>query len=83
MTKQSPSTYYSCQSPQEMVPPRICLPRQYWLTTRRRSAAEKDQLRAFIFIFAIASPVAAACMLRIVIAVADGVGKIKRSSRAT
>jgi len=44
---------------------------------------EKAMLNAFIFIFAIISPVAAPCMERIVIAVADGVGKTSLNSRAT
>lgn len=52
-------------------------------TTRRMNDTEKEMLNAFIFIFAISSPVAAPCIDRIVIAVADGVGKTSLSSRAT
>ena len=59
------------------------IPGAYWDTTRSRKATAKEMLRAFILSFAISSPVAAACILRIVMAVADGVGKMSRSSRAT
>ena len=59
------------------------MPMAYCDATRRMRAAENARLRAFIFILAILSPVTAWCMLRMVIAVAEEVGKIKRSSRAT
>ena len=59
------------------------IPVAYWDTTRSRMAPENAILRAFIFILAMASPVVAACILRMVMAVAEGDGKTRRSSRAT
>lgn len=58
------------------------IPVAYWETTRSTMAKEKAQPRAHIFSCARRSPVAATCIDRMVMAVADGVGKMSFSSLA-
>jgi len=70
------------EEPREDVPVQR-IPVAYWEMTRSTNAPENARDKALILSLASAAPVAAACIERIVMAVAEGVGNTSLSSRAT